>query len=118
MIQMADLREWRGHRIVDPEGHKIGTLEAVYVHTSNDEPSMATVETGRLANHRLVFVPLGDATVGPDYVQVPYSKAMVHGSPSIGTDDILPAEDEEAIFTHYNLTYQTGTAGERQLARR
>jgi hypothetical protein len=30
----------------------------------------------------------------------------------------LPAADEEAIFKHYGLTYQPGTSGERQLARR
>ena len=118
MIRMADLREWRGHTIVDPEGHKIGTLESVYVDTSSDEPAMATVETGMLSHHRLVFVPLDGATVGPGYVTVAYAKKLVHECPSIGTDDILPAENEEAIFLHYGLKYQVGEGGERQIARR
>lgn len=39
-------------------------------------------------------------------------------APSIGTDDVLPAEQEEAIFKHYELAYKPGAAGERQLARR
>lgn len=39
-------------------------------------------------------------------------------SPSVGMDDILPAESEEAIFQHYDMPYQTGAGGERQLARR
>ncbi|MGW0630950.1 hypothetical protein [Streptomyces sp. NPDC002758] len=44
MIQAADIREWRNHHVVDPKGHKIGVLEAIYVDTT-DEPAMATVRT-------------------------------------------------------------------------
>lgn len=36
----------------------------------------------------------------------------------MGTDDVLPATGEEAIFQHYGLTYQLDAVGERQLARR
>lgn len=39
-------------------------------------------------------------------------------SPSIGTDDVLPAEEEAAIFQHYGLTHRPGAGGERKLARR
>lgn len=118
MIQSADLREWRDRDVIDTEGHKIGVLEAVYVDTSTDEPAMATVRTGLPTRHRLLFVPLDDAIVGPDYLKVTYAKALVKTAPSIGTDDVLPAEDEAAVFKHYGLPYQPGTAGERQLARR
>ena len=118
MIQMSDIREWRTRPVVDRDGHKIGTLEAVYVDTSSDEPAVATVQIGLPTRHRLVFVPLDGATVGPDYVRVDYTKALVQGCASIGTDDILPATGEEAIFKHYGMTYQPGAAGERQLARR
>jgi hypothetical protein len=33
-------------------------------------------------------------------------------------DDILPAGAEEAFFQHYDMAYETGAGGERQLARR
>lgn len=118
MIQAADIREWRTHNVVDPGGHKIGELESIYVDTSTDEPAMATVQVGLPTRHRLVFVPLADAVVGPGYVQVAHNKALVKQCPSIGTDDVLPAEDEEAIFRHYDLPYKPGADGERQLARR
>jgi YihY family inner membrane protein len=118
MIEAADIREWRTQNVVDPGGHRIGSLEAIYVDTSSDQPAMATVRIGLPTRHRLVFVPLAGAIVGPDYVKVAYGKALVKGSPSIGTDDVLPAEDEEAVFHHYDLAYQPGTADERQLARR
>ncbi|TDD63742.1 PRC-barrel domain-containing protein [Actinomadura rubrisoli] len=118
MIQAADIREWRTHDVLDTGGHKIGTLEAVYVNTSTDEPAMATVEVGLPTRRKLVFVPLGDATVGPGYVRVNYDKSLVKDGPSMGTDDVLPAEDEEAVFRHYGLPYEQGPGGERRLARR
>ncbi|GGX12766.1 PRC-barrel domain-containing protein [Streptomyces lomondensis] len=118
MIHAADIREWRNRSVVDPKGHKIGVLEAVYVDTTTDEPTMATVRTGLPTRHQLAFVPLDEAILGPDYVKVSYTKTLVKKAPSIGMDDILPAEAEEAIFRHYDMPYQTGAGGERQLARR
>jgi hypothetical protein len=118
MIRPADLREWRDHPVVDENGHRIGVLEAVYVDTGTDQPAMATVRTGLPTRHRLVFVPVDEATAGPDYVRVPYTKTLVKSAPSIGTDGVLPAGDEEAVFQHYGMTYQPGAEGVRRLARR
>ncbi|MFB7668878.1 PRC-barrel domain-containing protein [Kitasatospora sp. NPDC056138] len=117
MIQVGDIREWRTHDVVDPDGHKIGTLEAIYVGTGTDAPSMATVQIGLPTRHRLVFVPLDGATVGPGYLKASYAKALVRDCPAIGTDDILPADDEAAIFEHHGLAYTPGAGGERRLAR-
>lgn len=118
MFEASDIREWRDHDVVDAEGHKIGELEAVYVDTVSDLPSFGTVTVGLPTRHRLVFVPLEHATVGPGYVKVTYDKKQVKDAPAIGTDGELPAGDEEAIFKHYGLAYRPGTDGERRLARR
>lgn len=118
MIQSADIREWRNRDVVDTDSHKIGLLESVYVDTTTDEPAMATVRVGLPTRHHLVFVPLEGAVVGPGYIKVDYVKALVKQAPSIGTDEVLPAGDEAAIFKHYGLPYAPGTSGERQLARR
>ncbi|MCY0954774.1 PRC-barrel domain-containing protein [Streptomyces sp. H27-S2] len=118
MIQIADIREWRTRDVMDVGGHKIGTLEAIYVDTSTDEPAVATVLVGLPTRRRLVFVPLAGAIVGPGYVKVDYDRSLVKKCPAIGTDDVLPAEDEAAVFEHYGLSYKPGANGERQLARR
>lgn len=118
VFEAADIREWRGHDVVDAGGHKIGALEAVYVDTGTDLPSFGTVRVGLPTRHRLVFVPLDHATVGPGYLKVRYDKRQVKDAPAIGTDGELPAGDEEAIFKHYGLTYQPGAEGARLLARR
>jgi hypothetical protein len=118
VFEAEDIRAWRGHDVVDTESHKIGELEAIYVDTSTDRPSFATVKIGLPTRRRLAFVPLDRATVGPGYLKVAYDKKVVQDAPSIDTDGELPSADEEAVFIHYGLIYQPGTQGERQLARR
>ncbi|MEV4612233.1 PRC-barrel domain-containing protein [Kitasatospora sp. NPDC049258] len=118
MFEATDIREWRGHDVVDADGHKIGTLEAVYVDTGTDQPSFATVTVGLPTRRRLVFVPLAGAAVGPGYLRVTSSKSQVKNAPAIDTDGELPAEDEPAVFAHYELEYVPGGTGERRLARR
>ena len=83
VFEAGDIREWRGHDVVDSDGHKIGELEAIYVDTSTDLPAFATVTVGMPTRHRLVFVPLAHATVGPGYLKVAHDRKQVKDSPSI-----------------------------------
>ncbi|MEV6009708.1 PRC-barrel domain-containing protein [Streptomyces sp. NPDC051976] len=117
MIEIADIREWREHDVVDEEGKRIGRLESIYVDTVSDEPFFATVTTGLPTRHRLVFVPLTGAVVGPGYVRVAFPKALVKEAPAIDTDGVLAAEQEPEVFAHYKLEYVPGARGERRLAR-
>ena len=39
MFEAENIRDWRGHDVVDTDGHKIGQLEAIYVDTGTDPPS-------------------------------------------------------------------------------
>ncbi|OIJ68150.1 PRC-barrel domain-containing protein [Streptomyces mangrovisoli] len=118
MFEAGDIREWRGHDVVDPDGHKIGVLEAVYVDTATDQPYFATVTVGLPTRRRLVFVPLTGATVGPGYLKVTHTRDLVKKAPSIDTDGELPATEEPGIFAHYELDYAQGSGGERRLGRR
>ena len=118
MFPAENLRDWRGEKVIDPDGDKIGEMEAVYVDTATDEPSFITVRVGFIGRHRLVFVPLLGATVLPDAVRVRYDKKLVGAAPAIDLDGELTAADEPNVFAHYNLSYMTGAAGERRLARR
>jgi len=77
VFEAGNIREWRGHDVVDAQDHKIGELEAVYVDTGTDLPSFGTVKVGLPTRHRLVFVPLDQATVGPGYVKGGYDKKQV-----------------------------------------
>ena len=117
MFEADDIREWRGHNVVDDSGGKIGELEALYVDTRTDEYAFATVKIGKLSRSRLVFVPLAGAKVGPNHLKVAFAKKLVRDAPSIDTDGELMATDEPAIFRHYELPYDASET-ERLLARR
>lgn len=118
MVEVENIRDWRGHNVIDPDGDKIGELEAIYVDTSTDEPAFATVRTGMLNRQRLVFVPLAGGTVGPDWLKVAHSKKTVRDAPSIEVDGELEATAEPQVYEHYGLDYQRGAGGERKLGRR
>ena len=117
MFEADDIREWRGHHVVDDSRGKIGELEALYVDTRTDEYAFATVKIGILSRSRLVFVPLAGAKVGPNYLKVAFAKKLVRDAPSIDTDGELMAIDEPAVFRHYELPYDASET-ERLLARR
>ncbi len=118
MFEADNIRDWREHDVVDPDGDKIGQLEAVYVDTATDQPVFASLKVGMVGRHHLTFVPLDRATVGPDYMRVAYPKKLVKDALQIDTDGELAAGDEPGIFEHYDLAYQPGASGERRLARR
>jgi PRC-barrel domain len=117
VFEADDIREWRGHNVVDDSGTKIGELEALYVDTRTDDYEFATVKVGLLSRQRLVFVPTAGATVGPSYFKVRFPKKQVRDAPSIDTDGELLATDEPAVFRHYEMPYEAGES-ERLLARR
>ncbi|NJQ01670.1 PRC-barrel domain-containing protein [Streptomyces zingiberis] len=117
MFEAENIRDWRGHDVVDADERKIGELEAVYVDTTTDQPAFATVFTGLPTRRRLVFVPLDGATVGPGRVKVGVSRKLARAAPSIPRDGELLAEREEEVFSHYERPYGH-RPGERRLARR
>lgn len=118
MFEAENIRDWRGHAVVDPNGDKVGELESVYVDTATDEPSFAAVKTGMIGRQRITFVPLDGATVAPGFLRVRADKKTIKKAPAIDTDGELVADLEPQVFQHYGLTYQPGAAGERRLARR
>jgi hypothetical protein len=118
MFEADNIRGWRDHDVVDPDGNKIGQLGAVYLDTANDVPVFASVKTGMIGRHRLTFAPLDRATVAPSHVRVAYSKKQVKDAFEIDTDGELAAEEEPGLFEQYGPAYQPGASGERRLARR
>lgn len=118
MITISSIRDWVGQPVLDRDGAKIGTLEAVYYDTSSEEPTFVTVKVGLLGPSRLVFVPLDGAVVSPKDIRVAVDKKLARDAPSIDTDGQLEAAMEPEVYAHYGLSYQQGATGERRLGRR
>lgn len=118
MFDVDDIRDWRGQAVVDQEGSKIGSLEAVYFDTSTDEAVFATVKVGLVGGGRLVFVPLVNARVSPKHIRVMTDKKMAKDAPFIDTDGELDSAAEPGIYSYYGIPYVRGSGGERRLGRR
>ena len=71
MFDVDDIRDWVGLAVVDQEGAKIGTLEAVYYDTSTDVAKFGTVKVGfpgrgRLISCRWTALGIAQGVAGPD----------------------------------------------------
>ncbi|MGP0225288.1 YsnF/AvaK domain-containing protein [Paenarthrobacter sp. NCHU4564] len=75
----------------------------VYVDDDTSRPSWVTVKTGLFGTSES-FVPLeGARTEGSDIV-VPYSKDKVKDAPRIDPDGHLEIEEEDRLYSYYDLT--------------
>ncbi len=55
MFEAENIRDWRDSDVVDPDGNKIGQLEAIYVDT--DGELAAADEPGLFEHYGLVYQP-------------------------------------------------------------
>ena len=119
MSTHQNIAEWQGKQLVDRDGEKIGKLEDVYFDVETDEPMFGTVKEGLIGRH-LTFVPLAGLTIGPDSLQMTVSKEQVKSAPNIELHgDELSADDESALYHHYELNYTApNSPSGRRLARR
>ena len=100
MRSLEDVQTWRGKKVVDADGDKIGTIQDVFLDRQTGEPEWATVKTG-LFGLKSSFVPITDAElVDDDTVRVPYQKEQVKDAPRVDDEDLSP-EDERRLWEHY-----------------
>jgi uncharacterized protein (TIGR02271 family) len=100
MTTRQDVRTWRGRKVVDRDGDKLGKIEDVYLDRSSGEPEWLAVKTG-LFGSNVSFVPIRDATTDGDDVRVGYEKALVKDAPNIDPDGELSPEEERRLYEHY-----------------
>jgi uncharacterized protein (TIGR02271 family) len=100
-------QSWQGRTMVDADGDKIGNVDAIYVDDQTGEPEWALVNTG-LFGTKSSFVPLAQARDVGDSVQVPYDKQLVKDAPRVDTDQHLSEAEEQELWRHYGLEYDSG----------
>ena len=103
MITLDQARQLAGKNMVGRGGEKLGKIDTLYADREDGEPTFATVHTG-LFGTKTSFVPLADATLSGDQVQVPYDKDTVNSAPKVDPDAELSPEEEESLYSHYGLS--------------
>ena len=110
MVDIDTVRSWQGRTLVDRDGDRVGTIDAIYVDDQSGQPEWALVNTG-LFGTKSTFVPLAEATSSGDNVQVPYEKQLVKDAPRVDPDGHLSEAEEQQLWRHYGLDYGAGYTG-------
>ncbi|MCF3960827.1 PRC-barrel domain-containing protein [Streptomyces fuscigenes] len=96
-----DPRSLIGRKAFDRSGHKIGTVDEVYLDDATGVPEWAAVRTGLFS--RDAFVPLEPSSLVEDTLRVPFERSLIKGAPDFGVGRHLSPEQEVQLYRHYGL---------------
>jgi uncharacterized protein (TIGR02271 family) len=108
VIDSSNIASLIGATVVDRDDDKIGTVGQVYVDPDTNKPLWASVKTGLFGTSES-FVPLEDGTYSGDTLRVGYEKSYVKDAPRIDADGALSEDEENSLYSYYNLGGTTGT---------
>jgi sporulation protein YlmC with PRC-barrel domain len=104
MKTVEDVQTWRGMKMVDVDGDKIGTIEDIFLDRQTGQPAWAAVKTG-LFGRKQTLVPIQDAELTEDNeVRVSLQKEQVKDAPRIDAEGELTPEEERTLWKHYGLS--------------
>ena len=100
MIPRDAVRNVYGTDVYSTDGDKIGSAGQVYLDNDTGNPAWVAVRTG-LFGKKESFVPLQDATLSGERLEVPFGKDQVKHAPRIDQDGELSPADEDALYRYY-----------------
>lgn len=92
------------HRVViDPDGHKVGTVSDVVSDAETLEPRWLVVDTGLMRSSH--YVPVrGAQHVPTGEILVPFDKTTVQHAVKAHGSHVLSPDEEIDLAEHYSLT--------------
>jgi uncharacterized protein (TIGR02271 family) len=103
MISRDAVRKVYGTDVYSADGDKIGSAGQVYLDNRTGDPAWVSVRTG-LFGKKESFVPLSEADLSDDRLQVPFGKDKVKNAPQIDQDGELSPADEDELYRYYGST--------------
>ena len=101
---MTEAYGWEGRELIDRDGDKVGTIEALYRDEETQSPEWAAVRTG-LFGTKQTFVPITGAQPSGEQVQVQFAKEQIKDAPRIDPEGEPSLEQEEELYRYYGMTY-------------
>jgi uncharacterized protein (TIGR02271 family) len=103
------------HPVHDAEGAKIGDARHVFLDDTTGQPEWVSVKTGMFGGHES-FVPIHDAALVGDHLEVPFAKELVKHAPHADVDagGHLSEQEEHRLYDHYGIDWDGSrrTSGE------
>ncbi|MFD5098608.1 DUF2382 domain-containing protein [Streptomyces albidochromogenes] len=123
MITREQIPTVLDHPVHDGQGNKIGEAKHVFFDDVTGEPEWVSVKTGLFGTSES-FVPIREASVVEDHLEVPYAKGMVKDAPNVDVDagGHLSEQEEHRLYEHYGVEWdaawrEANQAGEGGWAR-
>ncbi|MFE0632670.1 DUF2382 domain-containing protein [Streptomyces sp. NPDC058864] len=94
------------HPVYDASGSKIGDAKHLFLDDATGVPEWVSVKTGLFGSGES-FVPIRDAEVVEDHLQVPFSKDQIKDAPNVDVDagGHLSVEEEHRLYDHYGIDW-------------
>lgn len=120
VIGVENIEAWRGHKVIDPDGHELGKIDDVFFDIGSGTPLLVSVKTG-LLGRKSRLVPIEGAQVAPDYVRVAHAKEVFDRAVDMRGEAAPDSEELTAVGTAYGLRFsdrvRLQSAAERDRAR-
>lgn len=113
MINSNEIDRVTGSTIYTNDGDKIGSANQVYLDDATGQPQWVTVNTGLFGTSES-FVPLDDAVLRDNRLEVPFDKKKVKDAPRLGESGHLSPQEEDELYRYYGIggTSTTGQVGD------
>jgi stress response protein YsnF len=94
------------HPVFDTDGNKIGEAKHIFYDDVTGQPDWVTVKTGWFGSHES-FVPIHDASMVGDHLEVPYDKTKVKDAPHVDVDagGHLSEQEEHRLYDYYGIDW-------------
>ncbi|MGP2441485.1 DUF2382 domain-containing protein [Streptomyces sp. JW3] len=108
MITREEITMLLDHPVYDGDGNKIGDAKHVFFDDMTGRPEWVSVKTGMLGSKES-FIPIHDASLVEDHLEVPYDKDKVKGAPSVDIDagGHLSASEEHRLYEYYDVNWDS-----------
>ncbi|MEV5440859.1 PRC and DUF2382 domain-containing protein [Streptomyces sp. NPDC052682] len=108
MITREQIPTVLDHPVYDAEGARIGEAKHVFLDDVSGEPEWVSVKTGLFGTSE-TFVPIHDASVVEDHLEVPYPKDTVKNAPNVDVDagGHLSEQEEHRLYEYYGIDWDT-----------
>ncbi|MEV0602284.1 PRC and DUF2382 domain-containing protein [Streptomyces sp. NPDC050315] len=107
MITREQIPTVLDHPVYDSAGKKIGDARHVFFDEVSGQPEWVSVKTGLFGTSES-FVPIHDATVVEDHLEVPYLKNKVKEAPNVDVDagGHLSEQEERRLYEFYGVDWE------------
>lgn len=102
--QMFRTQDWPGRTMFDRNHQKIGKIDDIFYDKATGRPEWALVNTGLFGTRESV-VPVTQARVTGDDIEIPFEKDLVKGAPNVDAEGELSRDDESTLANHYGVEY-------------